>query len=53
MGGMKVELLAILTGVYVGIASHIHIPGVFENRAMRRIFVPKRDEVSAEVEKTI
>ena len=35
-----------VTGLYVGITSHIHIAGVFENRALGRIFGPKGDEVT-------
>ena len=48
MERVKVKLLAILTGLYVGIIGHIHITGVFENRVLRRIFGPKRDEVTGE-----
>ena len=47
MGRVKVEALAVLTGLYVGITGHIHIPGVFENRVLR-IFRPERDEVTGE-----
>jgi hypothetical protein len=35
-----------VTGLYVGITGHIHIAGVFENRALGRIFGPKGDEVT-------
>ena len=37
-----------VTGLYVGITGHIHIPGVFENRVLRGIFGPKKDEVTGE-----
>jgi len=30
----------IVTGLYVGITGHIHIPVIFENRVLRRIFGP-------------
>jgi hypothetical protein len=47
-GGVEVKLLVILNDLYVGITGHIHIPGVCENRVLKRIFVPKRDEVTGE-----
>ena len=37
-----------VTGLYVGITGHIHIPGVFENRVLRRILGPKTDEATEE-----
>jgi hypothetical protein len=43
MGGSEGKTV---TGLYVCITGHIHIPGVFENRVLRRIFGLKRDEVT-------